>query len=327
MKSILPGFAALTLYLIAAFALAQPGQRPKPIPTAPTPPAAKANGPQAALDPAEVWHKVRSGLEQHSTIQAKIRQRVDLFGHQLLGSGSYLQQGRGAGRLLRLELKIQVAGQITSFEQVCDGNYSWVRQDLGGNPVLSRIDLRRMRRALGQPTATAVQPTSAWLALGGLPKLLDGLDGWFQFTLLEMAQLDRLPVYRLEGQWKPARLPELLPDQKDKIKAGAAPDLGKLGKQLPDRVVLLVGRDDLFPYRIEYWRQPPAKKGQPAGESQLLLAMDLFEVQVGAAIDPRQFVYKPGVQQFTDETAKLLKSLGVEESPAAAKAGPQPIKR
>jgi aspartyl-tRNA(Asn)/glutamyl-tRNA(Gln) amidotransferase subunit B len=41
-------------------------------------------------------------------ISAEMRYRIDAFGHQLVGTGSYLQFGPGAEKLIRLDLRMQV---------------------------------------------------------------------------------------------------------------------------------------------------------------------------------------------------------------------------
>src|SRR5262245_8563841 len=47
-------------------------------------------------------------LDGETAISAELRYRVNAFGHDLAGTGSYLQLGAGPQRLLRLELRMQV---------------------------------------------------------------------------------------------------------------------------------------------------------------------------------------------------------------------------
>ena len=81
--------------------------------------------------------------------------------------------------------------------------------------------------------------------------------------------------------------------------------MSKLPPQLPDRVFLLVGRDDLFPYHIDFRRsRAEGQGGRPKSESESLVTMELFEVQFGAPIDPTAFVCRPGdieIQDWTDD--------------------------
>ena len=154
-----------------------------------------------------------------------------------------------------------------------------------------------MLRAQGvlnrQSSARATPAFALELPIGGLPNLLENLQVAFQFGNIEEKKLDQLSVYRLEGQWNPAALAELLADQRDKLLAGQAADWKKAPDAIPQRVVLTLGQDDLFPYRIEYLREQPGKKGSPP-TMQPMLVVELFEVQLAVPVDPQRFVYEPG---------------------------------
>ncbi len=280
--------------------------------------AAAAPGP----DGQQLMAQAARELFQQPALEAKIRQRIDLFGHQLVGSGSYQQLGDGPEKLLRLELKLQVGNQITSLQQVSDGRFLWIRRDLPGQTSLSRIDLKQVRdaiRASGQTPAP--DPGGNWMALGGLPRLLQGLNENFLFNSPPRAdQVGQVPVWVLRGQWRAERLAAPLPNQRADILAGRPPRLEELPPRLPDSVMITLGRDDvlpLFPYRIEYLRQDGAGQGSGAGPPGIasprsLVTMELFEVRRRADLDPRQFDYKPGDQEVADHTESYLKSLGLK---------------
>ena len=138
----------------------------------------------------------------------------------------------------------------------------------------------------------------------------------FDFTAAEETQAeDRLPVIRLQGQWKPAKLAQLLPEQAAQIKAGGAADLGKLPSHVPHFVVLDLEQGGLFPRRIEYWRRlPAAPRSQAPPENHLLAAMDLMEVQVNVHIDSTRFQFDPGKLNVSHQTDRYLEMIkGKEE--------------
>ena len=154
--------------------------------------------------------------------------------------------------------------------------------------------------------------------LGGLPKLLRGLDANFLFTTAERGRYAETPttqraMWRLQGGWQPAQLPRLLPKQAAAIAEGKPADLRQLPRYLPDRVVLFLGFDDLFPYRIEY-RRAVDKKGDSAAadKGRLLVSIDLDEVTLNAGIDRTRFVYNPGSGEPVDQTGAFLQSLGAK---------------
>ena len=106
-------------------------------------------------------------------------------------------------------------------------------------------------------------------------------------------------------------LARLLPKQKEAIEQGKAVDLARLPEHLPDRVALLLGEDDLFPYGIEYCRTVAKGKSLVLGQPRPLVTMELFEVGFDVPIDPQQFVYNPGSIEVPDHTERFLQSLGL----------------
>jgi hypothetical protein len=146
--------------------------------------------------------------------------------------------------------------------------------------------------------------------LGGLPRLLRGLDAAFDFTAAEAGTWGRQKraVWRLEGTWKRDRLAWMLPAQKAAMEAGKAPDLSKLPEHLPDRVVLYLGQDDMFPYRVEYHRRKADEDEDTPARP--LVVMELYDVALNVPISRSHFTYSPGNAEFTDQTEAYIKALG-----------------
>jgi hypothetical protein len=254
-------------------------------------------------------------LDSRRCVSARIRQQVDMFGKQLVGSGVYFQEWAGGDYLIRLELRIQVGDRVSSLLQVLsppspEGRYLWTCRKMPGDEKLTRIDVVRATRALEKAENTPrLGPEGSGVALGGLPKLLRNLQAAFDFDSAQQGRFGRLPVWRLQGRWKPERLGKILPEQKAAIEAGEPPDLNQLPEHLPDCVVLMLGQEDLFPYRIEYRRGIAGKAGRQDA-SRALVTMELFDVKLDVPIDRTRFIYNPGNMKFSDETDSLLSSLG-----------------
>ena len=106
-------------------------------------------------------------------------------------------------------------------------------------------------------------------------------------------------------------LARILPEQKKLIESAEPIDLSKLPEHLPNQVLLLLGEDDLFPYRIEYRRTVDPDAASPS--SRPVVTMQLFEVVTDAPIPPHRFHYNPGEMEYEDETEQFLKSLGVQK--------------
>jgi len=257
-------------------------------------------------------------IDARSSVSAEILQEVALFEKRLVGSGQYWEQRRGPIRLIRLELRIQLGEQTSSLVQVCDGKYLWTSRKLHGDAELTSIDVAKASRGLKQAAEGPRKGKMGVLpGLGGLPKVLRGLHGAFDFTVAEPGRWgqEKRAVWRLRGQWKPPRLIEMLPDQRQAIESGNPPDLSKLPSHVPDHVVLLLGQDDLFPYRIEYRRTTSTTKAtrSDALESRPLVTMQLFNVILNAPITLDHFDYDPGDHQYDDRTDEFLESLGETE--------------
>jgi hypothetical protein len=247
-------------------------------------------------------------------ISAQMRYKIDAFGHELVGTGDYLQFGAGPEKLLRLDLRIQVGAKPATVQEIRGEDAYWVRRDVPPlAPSLGRVDLKQLRKSMARsngPTANEVLPQGEWIMLGGLARLMTAIEQNFAFSAPRTDELSfhagdgkslvKLPTWIVQGEWKPEKLAALVGKEPGKI--GAIPE------QLPDRVELVLGRTEdilpLFPYRITYWRTPAAdKKGkEPAiGAPRELLTLELFNVS-RKAIDVREFQYQPGDQEVQELT-------------------------
>ena len=266
-------------------------------------------------------------LAQHGSIVAKIRHRVDLFGNELIGSGTYRQLDVGQDRLLRLELKIPLGNQITSIQQVCDSRFLWLQQTMpdklrSERTTISRIDLNEIRRATFNDSNSLVNRRDGLLiGQGGLPQLLIELERHFAFHEVRSGTLHQVPVWITWGKWKPAALRLLFGGNGVEQEPGGKQDelLTKLPRHVPHSAMVILGKQDLFPYQFEYRRSKDAHQPRNATsviektDSRAIVTMELFEVQLGAAIDPIQFVFKPGDRPWIDRTRDYLTRLSRSE--------------
>jgi hypothetical protein len=304
MKSSLPIFALLACLPVCAVAIAQ------------VPPPESAADPTHPASAGEVLvDRVIAAASAQTSISAKLRHRVELLGRPILGTGLYLQQGRGAATSFRLEAEFRTKLFPRRQWQISDGTRLWIVDELDGAKNLTMVDVARLHRA--QPKSPGTAPPPGLSALGGLGRLLENLQAAFVFHDVVESRLDDLAVLSIEGAWTRPRLIQLLPDQKATIESGGPVDLMPLAPNLPHRVVLHVGCDDLFPYRIEYWRSVRDKdEPQDTGREQLLLVMEMYEVQLGAQIDPANFAFQPG-KEITpiDRTEEFMNRLGLQDPP------------
>ncbi|HJN10638.1 MAG TPA: hypothetical protein QF564_18270 [Pirellulaceae bacterium] len=247
-----------------------------------------------------------ANLARLPALEAKLRQRVRLFGHELVGSGIYQQMPAGRQRMMRLELKMDVAGQVTSFQQISNGTTLWIRRDSGDDQSLEYINLRRIRQALDKQTGTqTMSPLGNWFALGGLDQLLHELSRNFEFTEPTPSQIGTVPVWELSGEWKP-----------DALKQFGVTAAEKLPSHLPQIVRVTLGRDQqlpLFPYRIEYGRRSNktevGSSSSGAASYVAIAAMDLHGVQHRPDLAAQHFRFQPNEQEVVDVTQRYLSRL------------------
>lgn len=321
MKRCLPDltlFALIALSVVLAHVNAQ-GQEADPQTAAQASVAGDGAGDGKALIDRAIFN-----LESHYSIAAEIRHEVDMFGRQLLGNGHYYEQRAGSRPRVRMELRIPFGDRLGGAEiapaertgalvRVCDGRFLWTYERLLNAGKLRRVDLDIVQRAIEQGGGTPeVAGLDGLAGAGGLSKILRGLDRSFHFEVAGKTTLLDTPVWRLCGQWRPELLLELLPDQKEAIQRGRGVDLAKLPSHLPTQVVLLLGEEDLFPYRFEYRRRDGVGPHGATEESREMVTMQLLNVNINAPIEPSLFDYRPGDIEVTDDTDNYLRALGLE---------------
>lgn len=269
---------------------------------APSSPAA-AVVPRAAAE--EALHGAIAALDRYETVTAKVRQRAEVLGKAVSGAGTYVQ-GPPRYNLVRLEMSLQVDDRACSLLQICDGKQLWIQRDSFGSMTLTCLDAQKVLAARQKKDTSRPTAATDGLALGGLPRVLRELDRSFQFEQLPDAKLGTLAVRVLRGQWRPDRWSRFLPDQAAALAAGKPAELSKLPPHAPDEVLLYLGRDDLFPYRLECRRISRPEDIIGRDLPPMSFALEFYEVHVNSAVDPLTFVYTPGTARYTDETDLYL---------------------
>lgn len=301
---------------------------------APVEPVANNPPPGAAtVDGDELVAQAARRVQAEPSVQAQIRFRIDVAGQNLLGNGVYLQLGDGPEKLLRFDLKLQVAQRVAALQQISGQQFYWIRRDLPpANHKVSRVNLRAIRNAITKKHlasdkdsdlagSLASPADDAWLLLGGLPALLESLHRDFEFGPARAGEIAfpgtsdggantpaRLPVWAVSGTWKKERW--------DALNALSAKNKKPVPSTLPQRVDLVLGRSErsfaLFPYRVIYYAPAePSGAGEGGANLMPIVSMEFFNVQSAAALDPRDFDYNPGEQEVEDLTALYLQKLGL----------------
>jgi hypothetical protein len=246
-------------------------------------------------------------VEGKQYISAQVSEEGELLGHPLAGVGRYYEVRQGPIPLIHLELTIEIDSVSTSMVQVCDNReIFWTYRKLPNGESLSKLDAGRAITALDQ--AAGRLPPGAMLTkpgLGGLGRLMRGLNDQFDFATATAEELDGAPVWKVAGAWRPSVLARLLPEQKDAAAKGRPYNLAKLPARLPDGVVVYLRQTDYFPLRIDYLR------GAAASSPLCLLSLKFTDVSFRGPIDSGQFLFTPGSLEFNDRTDDFVRALGM----------------
>lgn len=133
-------------------------------------------------------------------------------------------------------------------------------------------------------------------ALGGLARTVRELDAAFEFVEARATRLGDLDVWAIRGQWDATRLAKLVPEG----------SLETLPPQLPEYIVIYIGRDDSIPYRFDYYR-----RGSGRDANTPMMTLELYEVRLNGPLDAKQFTYLPGELPVQDATASFQLQLDV----------------
>jgi hypothetical protein len=252
-------------------------------------------------------------LERYETIAAKLRFSADLMGQQMIGSGSYAQMRNPdpetpARVLSRLDLRIQVRERTATWQQVCDGKFVWTHSKLPDGEVreitadpekgyskrLTRIDLAKVAATHAKLRDAGEQRAAGY---SGLPRLLESLAAAFDFQGQQSSRINGVSMHVFEGRWQQPLLQQLLAEKP----SSPSRDPSGLPERAPDDVIVFLGQEDLFPFRIVFRRQ--GADGAPRE----MAKMELYEVRFDAPLERQQFDFTAR-KKFQDETSQFLKA-------------------
>ena len=248
--------------------------------------------------------KAADAVERYASLQGRVRQQVQLFGHQLAGTGSYRQAWNGGQFRFRFDLRVATEPVATHYLEVSDGRFLWLRRHAKDRVLLQRVDLKEVQATGGatrgrssSSDAASAQPVVS-TGFGGIPRMLRRLERRYTFRVVERTEIGRegVPVAVLRGTWKPQALRETyLPDLSGRP---TQTELARLPEAVPHEVEILIGEDrelPSFPYRIRCFRQTGS--GTVA-----IMTVEFFELSRGDGLSEHVFRYDPGNEEVEDAT-------------------------
>ena len=266
-------------------------------------------------DGQSLLHQAQAAMLRHYTVSAQVFQKSHILSIDVIGLGQYSEQRSNQGVRFRLEINLQTQDDklASGLLQVCDGDHLWNYRKLRGQESLSCVDLATFQQRLDEKGVRApLRPLDAWPGVGGLSELLASFDRAFLFDTPEGVELQaHFPAWKIEGHWRPEMLARAVPEHKEEIEQGRGVALEDLPKHLPNRIILFLGKEDLFPYSIVYYRLDGNTATVKAGPNDPpMVRINLTNVRFNQQVNAAQFVYRPNLP-CTDQTEQLLQRLGL----------------
>jgi hypothetical protein len=265
--------------------------------------------PDAAAQAERIVASAVAVIGRAEAVSIKLRQKVRVGDRVLVGTGRYLQSGRGEEQRFRFETSLTCDTETFEITEVCDGMFCWIHQrNSDVPPTLHRIDVRRVRSRLAELKAPDPDETAPYL--GGLQRSLWALRQWFRFGTALPADLDGTPVWVAEGRWHPDWLSGVMPKLAEAARRPGGVTATELPDGMPWGVRMWIGRSDLVLRRIE-WLAIPGTRPVANSEPEPIAVLDLVECRFAGPFDASAFFYQPASQGLVDITDNYVKALGL----------------
>lgn len=253
---------------------------------------------------------IASGLAVFGRVDSlslRLRQKVRIGDRVLVGGGRYLQAGQGEELKFRFESTLDCDSESFELLELADGLFCWRYQRNGSDaPMIHRIDVRRVQERITELGSTRITETAAFL--GGIQRTLWLLREWFEFQAAQPAELEGVPVWWIEGRWRPGSLAFVVPELQDRAADPASIPPGDLPDGVPASIRIAVAQSDLVPRRIE-WLGIPGPRPVTGGRVEPIAVLDLFDIICDGPVDPAAFFYQPATAGLVDTTDAHLKLL------------------
>lgn len=243
------------------------------------------------------------------SVSLRLRQKVRVGTKVLVGTGRYVQEGRGEVQRFRFESSLTCDTESFETTEVSDGLFFWSHRRISdAPPELQRVDIQRVRARLEEMKVPKPQEASPYL--GGFQRLLWWTRQWFLFSSAVPGELEGRSVWLVSGRMPPALVAHVMPELAE---AAKQPD-GLRPEMMPDgwpwEVRLAVGRADLLPHRLEFLAIPGPR---PVTNHDVvpIAVIDILDIELNGRVDPAAFFYQPASEGLVDVTTNHVKTMAI----------------
>jgi hypothetical protein len=280
---------------------------------------AAASAAEPATDAEVIIDKAIKKIGELQYIVAELEEDVEMLAQKFAIKGRYLKAPNR-----RVYLRLTVSGLPDSSGttlQVCDGETLWDYQQILENQFYRKQSIKPILERLNSPELDPKIRDQAISSMGfaGPETLLAGLRKYIKFDQKESADLEGKPVWVLRGTWK---------NRQGIVNFNGVPvaPTGLLPPYVPCDATLYLGKDDLFPYKLELWgreisdvidTRPRGPDGRPIGARRTIerptpskIRLVYSNVKLNATIRVDEFAFQaPTTANVDDTTESVLKLL------------------
>ena len=264
--------------------------------------------------------EARAKVAKLQSYAANIEERVDMLNQHITLTGQSFKAPN-----YRVYFRLTLRGLPDSAGttlQVCDGETLWDYQVILESQVYHKFSVKPVMERLNSPDLDPKMRDQFKEGMGfaGPETLLTGVRRLFRFNQeKEEGKIGDKPVWILRGEWKDRR-GLTGPDQRQLNATGMLPPY------IPKLVVLYLGKDDGWPYKLELLGQAPStvydtRKVGPDGRkvgsrssietiAPTKIILEYTDVKLNPALDASQFAFQaPSSVPVEDGTEMIVKQL------------------
>lgn len=240
----------------------------------------------ASLNPEMVFRRARLAFNEQMVVAASMREETLVYDRHFIGAGEYMEKIENAKRYLRMEMNYSCDNNQYTIQYISDASKDmfWIFKSIGSSKELNHVNSFNVNAQTANPELVAsidgvpITPVS----LAGIPFILFQIEKYFTFSSCSMIQDSQTnqQYYVVVGKWKPEQFPVQSFVSDNVIKWNDVPP------EIPDTVKVYFGANDLFPYRVNYYRDVK-------GNQTLISKLTFYDVSFDVRLNTKQFSFSP----------------------------------